>query len=361
MRDCEGYVPTKAVGAAVEGREAAVLNALGIEWNGKARHILCPYPDHPDHQPSWRWDEKRKLAFCTCIGTRPGEKKAHSIFGVVCAKEKIDRDAAKIRIAQIIGRPELTIRGKGQKYQRTDAATLLSPPPENRDDALCWAYLGHRLGIEPENVPPAATQVVGIKALAYHDPPQRRGGNPVRVGEFPAAIFETIDCEGNQHAHRIYLSPGGAGKAELGIAPDGTRRREKKSAKKAKDDNTAGRAVIWGDASRAETAMIFEGIETAAAAALAFKPDIASGKIMIAACITASGIEAFEPWPSTSRVIVGADRRGFQQWARPITARRGCRAEIRRPASPRDFCFDRVAGPTRREDGLARCPSARWC
>jgi hypothetical protein len=173
MRDCEGYVPTKAVGAAVEGREAAVLNALGIEWNGKARHILCPYPDHPDHQPSWRWDEKRKLAFCTCIGTRPGEKKAHSIFGVVCAKEKIDRDAAKIRIAQIIGRPELTIRGKGQKYQRTDAATLLSPPPENRDDALCWAYLGHRLGIEPENVPPAATQVVGIKALAYHDPPQR--------------------------------------------------------------------------------------------------------------------------------------------------------------------------------------------
>jgi hypothetical protein len=62
----------------------------------------------------------------------------------------------------------------------------------------------------------------------------------------------------------------------LGIAPDGTRRREKKLAKKAKDDNTAGRAVIWGDASRAETAMIFEGIETAAAAALAFKPDIAS-------------------------------------------------------------------------------------
>jgi hypothetical protein len=79
-----------------------------------------------------------------------------------------------------------------------------------------------------------------------------------------------LDCEGKLHAHRIYLSPGGEGKAELGITPEGEQRNAKKSAKKTNGDNTAGRAVIWGDPSTAETEMIFEGIETAAAAALAF-------------------------------------------------------------------------------------------
>jgi phage/plasmid primase-like uncharacterized protein len=66
--------------------------------------------------------------------------------------------------------------------------------------------------------------------------------------------------------------------------------------------------VIWGDPSTAETEIILEGIETAAAVALAFETEIASGRTIVAACITAGGIEAFKPWPSAKRVIVGADR-----------------------------------------------------
>jgi hypothetical protein len=321
MTAANSYVPTKTIRAAVEGLEIEVLTALEIQWNGKASHILCPYPDHPDREPSWRWDDKRKLAFCSCIGRRPGEKKAHSIFGVVCAKEGIDREAAKIRIAEIIGRPNLIIRANEQKYQRTDASSLLSPPPENRDDTLAWTYLGHRLGVGPERVPRPATRVVGVKSLSYFDPPRQRDGKPVHVGDFPAAIFETLDRDGKTHAHRIYLAPGGAGKAQLGLGANGQRRQSKKAARKTADESTAGRAVIWGDTSKAELELIFEGIETAAAATLAFQTEIAANEVVIAACISASGTEAFKPWPSAKRIIVGADRDEGCEGSRPAKRR----------------------------------------
>jgi hypothetical protein len=278
------YILSGAIRDAVSGRETEVLTALGIRWSGTSGHIACPYPDHPDRDPSWRWDDKRKAAFCTCIGTRSAENRAHSIFGVVGAKEGLDREAAKKRVAEIIGRTDLITGPNGRKYQRADADALLNPASDNRNDAFAWSYLGQRLGVDAERVPRPSTKVVGIKSLAYFDPPKQRGGKPVHVGDYPAAIFETMDCEGKLHAHRIYLSPGGEGKAELGITPEGKQRNTKKSARKTNGDNTAGRAVIWGDPSTAETEMIFEGIETAAAAALAFETEIVSGKIVVAAC-----------------------------------------------------------------------------
>jgi hypothetical protein len=81
----------------------------------------------------------------------------------------------------------------------------------------------------------------------------------VHVGDFPAAIFETVDRDGKTHAHRIYLAPGGAGKAQLGLGANGQRRQSKKAARKTADESTAGRAVIWGDTSKAELELIFEG------------------------------------------------------------------------------------------------------
>jgi Protein of unknown function (DUF3631)/Toprim domain len=308
MSAAQRYVPTAAIREAVRGRETDVLEAVGINWSQTSSKIRCPYPDHDDHEPSWRWDDERKVAFCSCIGIRPGENRAHSIFDVIGAKEGLGRKAATMRLAEIIGRPDLIIEADGCKYQRTDASSLLSPPPENRDDELVWSYLSHRLGIEPEHVPRPATQVVGLKSLAYFDPPRPNSRRPVRVGDFPAAVFETTDRDGKRHAHRIYLGPGGVGKAALGVGPDGVRREPKKSAKKTVGESTVGRAAIWGDPSKAETEMIFEGVETAAAVAFAFGADIASGNIMIAACITAGGIEAFRPWPCAKHVIVGADR-----------------------------------------------------
>jgi hypothetical protein len=113
----------------------------------------------------------------------------------------------------------------------------------NQDDSLVWAYLGHRLGVDPARAPRPATNVVGIRALAYFDPRKTKGSKPIHIGDFPCAVFETVDCNRNRHALRIYLTPGGTGKAELGVNPDGKARNPNKLAKAAEDESTAGRAV----------------------------------------------------------------------------------------------------------------------
>jgi hypothetical protein len=220
-------------------------------------------------------------------------------------------EEAKIKVAEMIGRPDLICGRSAQTYSRADAASLLHPAPENKDDDLGWQYLAHRLGLEPNMVPRPLTKVVGIRQLAYFDAPRQKGEKPLHVGDFPAAVFETIDRNDGRHAHRIYLAFAGLGKAELGHSADGTRRDPKKSARKIGNEKTTGRSVIWGDPSKAETAIICEGIETAAAVAFAVNTEITSGTVMVAACITATGIEAFQPWPAVKRVIVGADRDEF--------------------------------------------------
>ena len=96
------HVPTRAIQTLVKGREAEILDALQIDWGSGQPHISCPYPGHDDANPSWRWDEKKACAFCSCID------KAHSIFDVVAAKEGSDFEAAKIRVAQILGREGIT-------------------------------------------------------------------------------------------------------------------------------------------------------------------------------------------------------------------------------------------------------------
>src|SRR5262245_9381653 len=129
------------------------------------------------------------------------------------------------RRSRMLGCSDLILEANSQNYQRTDATSLLNPRTDNRDDTLVWSYLAHRLGIEPGRVPRPSTKVVGIKSLAYFDRPRRRDGKPVHVGDFPAAVFETADRDGKTHAHRIYLTPGGAGKAELGSDYNGQRRK----------------------------------------------------------------------------------------------------------------------------------------
>ena len=160
----------------MSGREAEVLRALGIEWKKGAQHISCPYPDHADQNPSWRWDERKARAFCTCITQRGG----HAILEIVKRMEGIEFDAAKLRVAEILGRSDL-IETKGQ---RMDAASLLQPPPGQRDDGLGSRYLGYRLGVPPDAVPMPTTRVVGWRELPYYDPPageaeQAAPGRPV--------------------------------------------------------------------------------------------------------------------------------------------------------------------------------------
>jgi hypothetical protein len=76
MIGVDPYVPTKAVRDAAEGRETAILAGLGIRWRNGKPHIPCPYPEHADKNPSWRWDDRKARAYCTCA-------RSHSIFDLV--------------------------------------------------------------------------------------------------------------------------------------------------------------------------------------------------------------------------------------------------------------------------------------
>jgi hypothetical protein len=196
-----------------------ILDALQIDWRGGQPHIRCPYPSHDDSNPSWRWDDNKARAFCTCID------KSHSIFDVVGAKEGVDFEAAKIRVAKMLGREDLVQDqgpAKSDQHQPLDAASLLNTVADQRDDSLPRAYLAYRLSIQIEEVLLPSTPAVGLKSLGYFDPPpQGSKAKPKLAGNFPCAVFGTVSADGRTHAHRIYLAPGGAGKADLGNGPDG--------------------------------------------------------------------------------------------------------------------------------------------
>ena len=53
----------------IVGHEVDLLGRLGVDWSLNDRHhIRCPFPDHEDRHPSWRWDSARQAWFCTCGG-----------------------------------------------------------------------------------------------------------------------------------------------------------------------------------------------------------------------------------------------------------------------------------------------------
>lgn len=105
------YVPTDVAQQAVEGHEAEIVEGLGIHLNGH-KHIHCPYPDHPDKNPSWRLMESGS-AICSAGCVSGG--RAHSVFDVAMHLKGIDFEAAKIRVIETIGREDLIVEpGKAQ-------------------------------------------------------------------------------------------------------------------------------------------------------------------------------------------------------------------------------------------------------
>lgn len=317
--DASRFVVTRDIKSAVQGHEEQILDSLGIDWRRGRPHITCPYPEHGGAD-DWRWDAKKSKAFCTCA------EQGDNVVEVLRKCEGLTFDDAKIRAAEMIGRADL-IRTKGGGGQRTDAVSLLHPPTDGAAPGLPRAYLGHRLGLASDDVPMPATAVTGWAELAYWEPPAKQGGKPSEVGRYPCAVFETVAADGKRHAHRIYVRPGGAGKADLGVGADGKARDPKKSAKTTEGDtSTAGRSVIWGDALKAPLIIVTEGIETGAAVAHAFRAEVEAGETAVAAAISAGGVEAFQAYPDTKRIVVAADRDEAPNPGRPQPTRRGERA-----------------------------------
>ena len=95
------YVTTDDARQVVKGREAEIIRAIGIRWDGRGDHIRCPYRAHEDRNPSWRLMEDGH-AVCSC-------RKPHSVFDVIMEMGGCDFEAAKIRAAEILGRHDVIV------------------------------------------------------------------------------------------------------------------------------------------------------------------------------------------------------------------------------------------------------------
>ena len=118
------YVTTDDAKAAVAGHERAVLAALKITPPHRPRYgrIRCPYGTHPDRNPSWRWDDRKARAYCSC-GTH-GE----DIFAIAMKMRVGDFGDAKVFVCEAIGRLDL-IRGDGQ-YRPGSLPPRRPAPPQ---------------------------------------------------------------------------------------------------------------------------------------------------------------------------------------------------------------------------------------
>jgi hypothetical protein len=101
------YVSTADIRTAIAGRETELLDALNIFWRDGNPHIPCPYRDHADDHPSWRWDNRKRKAHCTCG--------ARDVLGVLMGKEGTEFEAAKIRAAELLNRNDLIRERRGRK------------------------------------------------------------------------------------------------------------------------------------------------------------------------------------------------------------------------------------------------------
>lgn len=119
MTGGERYVTNPNARGGIKGRETEILDAFGIRWREGKPHINCPYPDHADNNPSWRWDRRKARAYCTC------HTGGHSALDVIMNVEGIDFERAKIRAAELLNRSDL-IRERRKKSRR--GRWVLNPP-----------------------------------------------------------------------------------------------------------------------------------------------------------------------------------------------------------------------------------------
>jgi Family of unknown function (DUF5906) len=117
----ERYVPTLAAQQAVQGRETEILDSLKVVWRNGKLHLQCPFPDHPDHNPSWRWDESEQRYYCACS--------SGDIFDIIGRLEGADFDRSKVRAAEILGRTDIivdpAVKSKGLRLEEYAEAKRL--------------------------------------------------------------------------------------------------------------------------------------------------------------------------------------------------------------------------------------------
>ena len=81
------------------GHEARIFAAMGIAWPppAKQHHIECPFVDHRDTHPSWRWDAHHRRFMCICKDPKTG-KQHGDIADIVrrCQPDGVDGSIASV-------------------------------------------------------------------------------------------------------------------------------------------------------------------------------------------------------------------------------------------------------------------------
>jgi hypothetical protein len=109
----------------VAGRQTEILAALGVRLPAHpTQRINCPYPDHQDRHPSWRWDNSQGKAFCTC---------GHgNIFHVVAKMRGLPSGRAGFPQAADYCREVLGAEPWPERAQRPDSQPKKPSPREHR-------------------------------------------------------------------------------------------------------------------------------------------------------------------------------------------------------------------------------------
>ena len=253
-----------------QGRWRSILAILGMDERAlSGKHCACPMCGGKDR---FRFDDRegRGTYFCSGCGAGDGVQLAMGITGQSFrdVAREIERIAGTVQ--PIASKPE---RSDDDKLKALRRAFKESKPIE-RDDEACryLAGRGLRLYDLPENV-------------RTHPGMQYRDGGAV-LGTFPAMLATVTDATGRAVSiHRTYLQD--ARKAPVS-APK----------KLMQGLPLAGAAIRLTPVSR--SLGIAEGIETALAAAELFEVPVWS-------CISAQGIESFEPPEGVEHIVIFAD------------------------------------------------------
>lgn len=326
------YVRTDDARRMVQGREAEIVRALGVPWDGRSDHIHCPYRNHEDRHPSWRLMDDGH-AVCTCRHGRP-----HSVFDVIMEMEGSDFDAAKMRAAEIVGalaaraKPNGKANGHDRKLQSVDQKTAREVAYIKQHclpayGTLVETYLRSR-GLE---LPADCADI------QFHPDLTDYGGKIGRPAMI-AVIRDPVTGQETGGIWRTYLQDDGCGKAadmrsaKMGLGP------------------VAGGAVMLMPMGADGTLGVAEGQETALAAAMIFGVPVWAG-------LFAGNMRKLAFPRGLKKLFIFADRGEVGQSAAEDLGRRaidaGIETEIYLPHGLKDgadFNDDLLGGDCRAED-----------
>lgn len=251
------------------GRWRSILTTLGLdERTLSGKHTACPLCGGRDR---FRFDDKdgRGTYFCSGCGAGDGVKLAMGITGQTFkdTAQQIERLAGVVQ--PVTGKPDRSDEDKLATLRRV----FRESKPIQRGDEAEQYLLGRGLGLH--DLPEAVRVHPGLR---YQDEDHK--------GVYPAMLAIVIASDGRAVSlHRTYLKEG--------------RKAPVSAPKKLMQGLPLSGAAIRLTAV-SEVLGIAEGLETALAASELFEVPVWS-------CVSAQGIESFEPPEGVREVIVFAD------------------------------------------------------